>query len=123
MSKPSIINESRLRQLFVELGEEPEILREVVETFVGDLETLETRLRTALADGDFDSQKSIAHTLKGTAATVGAQWICDAAKALEDGLIAAETSDATLQGGLEMDLIAAIQATPGPLREAAKNLK
>ncbi len=118
MSPAPLINVDRLKQLFHELGGEPSILHEIADTFLADLEKCRMELVVAVQTADFEKQKSIAHTIKGSAGTMGADSLQQAADAFEKAVLLAEQDDSTLQGGLENDTLKAIQHTPAELQKA-----
>jgi HPt (histidine-containing phosphotransfer) domain-containing protein len=122
MARQVIINEERLRQLLNELGGEPEVFREVTDTFLRDLEQTREELVTAIRERDFDGQRALARVIKGNAGTMGAEWLARAAGELERGLIAAELDDATLQGGVEIEVLAAVDATSEGLKLALRKV-
>ena len=64
------------------LGDEA-VANAVVEAFLGDIVRSQTALAEALANNDAAHSARICHTIKGTAANVGAQSLCDIALKLE----------------------------------------
>lgn len=122
MSPAPVINTDRLKQLFDELGGEPSILQEIADTFLTDLEKCHEELVVAVRTADFSKQKSIAHTLKGSAGTMGAEALQQAAAAFENAVLLAEQDDSTLQGSLEVATVKAIEQTPSELKKAVRAL-
>jgi|GEM_PF-2328850 len=68
------------------IGGSEEIYREVIATFCTDQGSTIANLRAALAAADIATSHRIAHTLKGTAATIGATGLFEAALALDRDL-------------------------------------
>ena len=64
------------------LGDEA-VANAVVEAFLSDIVCSHTALAEALANNDAAHSARICHTIKGTAANVGAQSLCDIALKLE----------------------------------------
>jgi two-component system sensor histidine kinase/response regulator len=60
-----------------------ELLREIVDLFAADSPRLLDELRQASAEGDAETLKRAAHTLKGAASNFGATAVMDAARDLE----------------------------------------
>jgi signal transduction histidine kinase/DNA-binding response OmpR family regulator len=87
-------------------GGDPELLKQVVESFLGECPQLLTAVRAAAAAGDGPGLHRAAHTLKGAVNMFGARAAWDRAQRLEimgrhdDLAQAAETCDA-LEGDLE----------------------
>jgi CheY-like chemotaxis protein/HPt (histidine-containing phosphotransfer) domain-containing protein len=71
------------------------LYRRVLETFLADIDASRQRLRAALAAGDPQALRRLAHSTKGAAATVGAQALRAAAQALEQACNAGAEADAT----------------------------
>ncbi|MEW6164607.1 MAG: PAS domain S-box protein [Pseudomonadota bacterium] len=65
------------------MGGQEDIYREVVSTFLADQAGTALKLKAALAAGDIQGSHLVAHTLKGTAATIGAPELSEAARALD----------------------------------------
>ena len=71
------------------LGDEA-VAKAVIEAFLSDIACSQTALAEALANNDAAHSARICHTIKGTAANVGAQSLCEIALKLET---CAKTSD------------------------------
>jgi len=65
------------------LGGDADLYRQVVELFRDDANAQLAALESALTSGDYPTGRRIAHTLKGTAASVGALRLRAAAYVLE----------------------------------------
>lgn len=72
------------RDAFLErvMGDE-ELAREIGATFLADMPAQMERLATALADGDVEQVKFLAHAIKGAAANVGGEALREAAWGIE----------------------------------------
>lgn len=68
------------------IGGNVDIYREVIASFLADQVGTAGKLRALLAAADIATAHRIAHTLKGTAATIGATGLFDAALALDRDL-------------------------------------
>jgi CheY-like chemotaxis protein len=75
------------------IGGHVDIYREVIATFLTDQTNTAEKLRGLLAASDIVTAHRIAHTLKGTAATIGATNLYDAALALDSDLKAGTLPD------------------------------
>lgn len=64
--------------------------------FVDGYADLPDKVAAALADGNVDEARMHAHTLKGTAANLGAEALAATALTLEDALKAGQSADAPL---------------------------
>jgi len=71
------------REALAHSGSSPEVLRELVDIFLSHAPVLLGEVRTALADGDADTLRRAAHTLKGSAAVFAAEPAVQAALAVE----------------------------------------
>ena len=80
-------------------GPGEDVLAEIVAIFVGDVPHLLVKLRAALAAGDLEATRQIAHRLKGTALGTGARRMAAACGAVEqaarDGNLARAAEFAT----------------------------
>ncbi len=70
---------------------------ELIDTYLDDCPALLDGMRQALAGGDADGFRRAAHSLKSNSATLGAQALSEAARAMEmkakDGQLAGAESD------------------------------
>ncbi len=64
-------------------GDEPEVLRAVLELFLDQVSDRVGRLEAALGQGDAEALERAAHSLKGTAATLALGRVRELADALE----------------------------------------
>ncbi|MBK7661078.1 MAG: response regulator [Betaproteobacteria bacterium] len=71
----------------------PSLYRSVLGKFVASEKTLAASIREALAGGDVEAARRLAHTLKGTAGTVGAGILRTQALSLEQAIAAGEAPD------------------------------
>jgi two-component system sensor histidine kinase/response regulator len=76
----TILNHEEIRQ---RLGDDPNLLRELIEVFLADCPRLWQNVRDALAQGDAVKLHRAAHTLKGSLGTFAAQPAWEAAEHLE----------------------------------------
>lgn len=76
------------------LAGDEDLYREVVRLFLVDVGTQDSTLEIALTAGDLVSARRVAHTVKGTAASVGAGALHAAAFALEKACAAGDALDA-----------------------------
>jgi len=77
---PSVFDPEALASL---IGDDPELIQELVELFSGEAPRLLDAIRTAVAAADAPAVVHAAHTLKGSAANLGAPTASAAALALE----------------------------------------
>ena len=77
----SILNQIRLLQM----DDEPDLVSEVIRTYIQDTESLMKRLLVAEPENDIKSVKGNAHTLKSSSANVGAMRLSLLARLLEEG--------------------------------------
>lgn len=71
-------------RLAASLGDDPQILRELYQLFLGDARRLGRRLLAALAARDLDEARVIGHTLKGSAANIGAEALRSLGLAIQE---------------------------------------
>ena len=95
----------------------PALYRKMLLTFVRDMAGSVDAMRQALAAGDRDAAVRVAHTLKGSAGSIGASGIQAEAGTLESALVAGATPDplalnalATELARIVGDIAAAVQA-------------
>ena len=74
--------------------EDAELAREVVEDFLQSTPQILARLSQALADGDPIQARLEAHSLKGSAQTLGAESLAWAARQMEEAAKGGELSEA-----------------------------
>jgi signal transduction histidine kinase/DNA-binding response OmpR family regulator len=100
-------------------GTEPELYRDIVQVFVGELEQRLARLEAAAAAADRQSLARQAHAIKGAAANVGAVPLSEAAAVLEheagdDEPAAARRRVAELQDLARRTIAALAELPPQP---------
>ncbi|RKZ36987.1 MAG: hybrid sensor histidine kinase/response regulator, partial [Gammaproteobacteria bacterium] len=66
-----VVDEVKLREL-EELGSGPEFVKELIDGFITDTEELLRQMRNALANGQHESFRDLAHGIKGSASAIGA---------------------------------------------------
>jgi HPt (histidine-containing phosphotransfer) domain-containing protein len=105
-----------LAEAFRLAGEDAHLLAELVEVFVQDAAERQSALRDALAGGDVPGVERIAHSMKGTAAILGARRLREAAADLEAAATDARMEAlAPLHGrfAVELDRVLRFFADPG----------
>lgn len=107
MDHPPLTDPERLRALHDDYGA---VAMQVVDLYQSTAAATVGELRAALADGDGDEVRRLAHKLKGSATNVGATGMADLAAAVEAG-----RADA---GGAVDRLGAALAPTCDALRAA-----
>lgn len=75
--------------LISQLAGDPE-MEELVEFFIGDLRERMARLEAAMSDGDREALHALIHQLKGAAGGYGFPDITDAARSVEQTMLATE---------------------------------
>jgi CheY-like chemotaxis protein len=76
------ISQETLDRLVDSMGD-PAFVAELLETFTGDANTMLDELDRSIRDGDVETARRTAHTLKSNAATFGAVPLSDACRQLE----------------------------------------
>ncbi len=105
------------REIIEQLREEGDnLLNELVEMFIGEAPRQMEALALALGKGDAAAVRLAAHTLKGTAASFGAQRMQTLAKAIED-----KGRDGELDGASAT--LAELRAECERVREALERLR
>jgi len=66
------------------IGDDPEIIRDMVDAFVEDVPDRLAEMTRGLDDGDAELVRRAAHTLKGNCLTFGALAFADACRELEE---------------------------------------
>lgn len=95
-------------------GGDAGLYAQVAEIFLEDSLTQAHSLETALAAADFKTARRIAHTVKGTAAALGAEQLRVKALALEK---ACDAGDANLIGQADGEFRAMLDDTRAALRQ------
>jgi two-component system sensor histidine kinase/response regulator len=83
----------QLERLLESCEDDAELAREVVEDFLQSTPQILARLRQALADGDAIQARLEAHSLKGSAQTLGGEALAWAAQQLEEAAKEGEFSE------------------------------
>ena len=95
MTAPAF-DEATLRRLHEELGAEEDVTRDIVQTFLQSGDDLLREAREGLAKRDDLVVRRVAHTLKSSAATVGATMLAELARADEAALMAGGSPSAAM---------------------------
>ena len=77
------IDRAVLDELEHSVGDDPEFLRELVETYLDDAPTQIDQIRSGLAEGNVEPVNRAAHTLKSNSASVGAMLLAELCRELE----------------------------------------
>lgn len=88
-----ILDEAKVDELRDILGDGPDGVDGLVETFLDGAPELMDELTQAARDGDLEQVDFLAHKIKGEAATLGATRLAGQAEALEDGAREEELAD------------------------------
>jgi HPt (histidine-containing phosphotransfer) domain-containing protein len=77
------LDEAVLARLIADTGDDTEFVRELIDTFTESAPPLLAELQSALAAGDAVTVHRAAHTLKSSAASLGALRLADEAAGIE----------------------------------------
>ncbi|MEO5966496.1 MAG: Hpt domain-containing protein [Candidatus Limnocylindrales bacterium] len=88
------LDPAALVDMLAMVGDDPEFVGEIVDTYLADAPTQLAGMRTALADGDAVTLGRLAHTLKGNSRNVGAVALAEIARTLEEQARAEDLADA-----------------------------
>ena len=88
------LDPAALADMLEMVGDDPEFVGEIVDTYLADAPTQLDGMRSALADGDLATLGRHAHTLKGNSRNVGATGLAAIAQAIEEQARAGDTTDA-----------------------------
>lgn len=80
----SAVDAATVHKLREELGGEADVMRELIDTFLGEAPRLVDAMREGLARGNVRELHRAAHSLKSTAATFGARALSRMCRDLED---------------------------------------
>ena len=83
MTVPEVIDRAVLRALLATVGDDPEFLAELIDSYFDDTATLIPALRGATRDGDAEALRRSAHSLKSNSATFGATALAALCQDLE----------------------------------------
>lgn len=78
------LDEVALRSLLAMVGDDPEFVDELVDSFLEDSPQQIAALRAAASNGDADGLVRPAHTLKGSSASLGARGVESIGRAIEE---------------------------------------
>ena len=106
---PEVLDQASLDSLLKMVGGDADFVDELVDTFLADVPQQLAELRAAVASGTAADAVRPAHTLKGTAASIGAQAVEVVSRSIEEGARA---------GGLE-----GLGAQVGELERALADLE
>ena len=82
---PEVLDQAALASLLEMVGGDPDFVDELVDTFLGDAPQQLAELRAAVAAGTAADAVRPAHTLKGTAGTIGARAVEATSRSIEEG--------------------------------------
>ena len=83
-NKPAALDPTAVDSLLEMIGDDPEMVREIVDAFLEDAPDRLAEIATGLADGDAALVRRAAHTLKANGLTFGALGFAEACRELED---------------------------------------
>ncbi len=78
-----VLDESVLTELKETTGDDPAFVRELVETYLGDVPGQLEGIEAAIAANDAEALIRPAHTLKSSSATLGAMRLAEVSRTLE----------------------------------------
>jgi HPt (histidine-containing phosphotransfer) domain-containing protein len=82
---PEVLDQAALVSLLEMVGGDPEFVDELIDTFLGDAPQQLAELRRAVGAGTAADAIRPAHSLKGTAGTIGARAVEATSRAIEEG--------------------------------------
>ena len=89
------LDPAALADMLEMVGDDPEFVGDIVDTYLADAPDQLTGMRTALEAGDLVTLGRLAHTLKGNSRNVGATALAEIARTLEEtGTRRADATDA-----------------------------
>jgi HPt (histidine-containing phosphotransfer) domain-containing protein len=91
-----VLDQAALVSLLEMVGGDPDFVDELIDTFLADVPRQVADLRTAVATGTAADAVRPAHSLKGTAATIGARAVEAASRSIEE-----QAADGNVDGLLE----------------------
>ena len=106
---PEVLDQAALANLLDVVGGDPDFVDELVDTFIADVPQQLAELRAAVATGTAADAIRPAHTLKGTAATIGAREV--------------EATSRSIEEAARADSIDGLEARVGELEHALADLK
>jgi len=96
---PEVLDQGALANLLEMVGGDPDFVDELVDTFLGDAPQLLAELRAAVATGIAADAVRPAHTLKGTAGTIGARAVEATSRSIEEAARAGSVDGLEAQVG------------------------
>jgi two-component system, sensor histidine kinase and response regulator len=81
---PEVLDHATLASLLEIVGDDPEFVDELVDTFLADVPGQLAELRGAMSTGTAADAVRPAHTLKGTAGTIGARAVEATSRSIEE---------------------------------------
>lgn len=103
MTVPEVIDRAALRALLATVGDDPEFLAELIDSYFDDTATLIPAMQQATRDGDAEALRRSVHSLKSNSATFGATALAALCQELEMRARDGELADAEVR-------VAAIEA-------------
>ena len=82
---PEVLDQAALDSLLQMVGGDADFVDELVDTFLADVPLQLAELRAAVAAGTAADAVRPAHTLKGTAASIGARAVETMSRSIEEG--------------------------------------
>src|SRR5512134_2554982 len=82
---PEVLDQAALDSLLQMVGGDADFVDELVDTFLADVPQQLAELRAAVATGAATDAVPPAHTLKGTAASIGARAVAAVSRSIEEG--------------------------------------
>ena len=79
----AVLDSAAVGSLLEMIGDDPEMVKEIVDAFLGDAPDRLAEIATGLTDGDAALVRRAAHTLKANGLTFGALTFAEACRALE----------------------------------------
>ncbi|MEA3203382.1 MAG: hypothetical protein QOI63_1057 [Thermoplasmata archaeon] len=110
------VDEAVLRALLDDMGGDVEVVKELVQSYLGEAPRLLAEARQALAAADALTLQRAAHTLKSTSATFGALQLAEASKAIEQAARGGKLATAEQLADLEAQFEGARKELVGRLR-------
>ncbi len=83
MSETGVIDRAALKRLFEIVGNDPEMLGEMINEFFEDAPTFIAGMRSALEHGSAEELRIAAHSFKSNSSSFGALALADHCRALE----------------------------------------
>jgi HPt (histidine-containing phosphotransfer) domain-containing protein len=88
------IDQAALTALLEAVGDDPEFVGELVDSYLGDAPVLLAAMRAAIESGSATDLLRPAHTLKGNSLNLGAQELAEISRSLEQAAKADDLTDA-----------------------------